>query len=153
MPGRSHGRRRSVADLDAAVTVPGPSAGPAATDLRNRIAAIWSQAAVAHERARDLRQQMEHVQAETVALTQAIRKACSDRHAMAARPGQTPRPAYAEMAARLQTMPVIEQAKGIVMAQSRCGEAEAFAILRRVSQQTNVPVRDLAAQIVAKVTG
>jgi len=57
------------------------------------------------------------------------------------------------MVARLQTMPVIEQAKGVIMAQSHCGGAEAFEILRRVSQRSNVPVRELAAQIVAKAAG
>jgi AmiR/NasT family two-component response regulator len=45
---------------------------------------------------------------------------------------------------------VIEQAKGIIMAQSACGEAEAFDLLRRASQRSNVPVRELAAQLVAK---
>ena len=53
------------------------------------------------------------------------------------------------MLARLESMPVIEQAKGI-MAQSHCGNAQAFDLLRRASQRGNVPVRDLAAQIVAK---
>jgi hypothetical protein len=52
--------------------------------------------------------------------------------------------------ARLESMPVIEQAKGIIMAQSHCGHAEAFDLLRRASQRANVPVRELAAQIVAK---
>ena len=51
--------------------------------------------------------------------------------------------------ARLESMPVIEQAKGIIMAQSRCGTTEAFDLLRRASQRSNVRVRDLAAQIVA----
>jgi AmiR/NasT family two-component response regulator len=59
---------------------------------------------------------------------------------------------YARLLARLQTMPVIEQAKGIIMAQSHCGEAEAFDMLRRASQRSNVRVRDLAAQLVAKTT-
>jgi AmiR/NasT family two-component response regulator len=57
---------------------------------------------------------------------------------------------YARLLARLESMPVIEQAKGIIMAQSRCGDAQAFDLLRRASQRSNVPVRDLAAQIVAK---
>jgi ANTAR domain len=35
------------------------------------------------------------------------------------------------------------------MAQSHCGAAQAFDLLRRASQRTNVPVRDLAAQSVA----
>jgi AmiR/NasT family two-component response regulator len=60
---------------------------------------------------------------------------------------------YARLVARMQTMPVIEQAKGIIMAQSQCGDAEAFDILRRASQRSNVPVRKLAAQIVANTAG
>ena len=59
---------------------------------------------------------------------------------------------HARLLARLETMPVIEQAKGIIMAQSHCGDAQAFDLLRRASQRSNVPLRDLAAQIVAKTT-
>ena len=59
------------------------------------------------------------------------------------------RSGHARLQARLETMPVIEQAKGIIMSQSRCGEQEAFDLLRRASQRTNVPVRELAAKIVA----
>ena len=44
-------------------------------------------------------------------------------------------------AARLDTMPVIEQAKGILMAQRGCGPEEAFDLLRQASQRFNVPVR------------
>ena len=47
-------------------------------------------------------------------------------------------------------MPVIEQAKGIIMAQSQSGDAQAFDLLGRASQRGNMPVRELAAQIVAK---
>jgi hypothetical protein len=46
---------------------------------------------------------------------------------------------------------VIEQAKGIIMAQDGCGPEEAFDVLRRASQRTNVKVRELAAQIVEHV--
>src|SRR5215467_7301339 len=45
-------------------------------------------------------------------------------------------------------MPVIEQAKGILMAQQSCGPDEAFDLLRRASQRFNVPVRVLAARLV-----
>jgi hypothetical protein len=45
---------------------------------------------------------------------------------------------------------VIEQAKGIIMAQCGWPEDQAFDALRRASQRENVKVRDLAAQIVAK---
>lgn len=61
--------------------------------------------------------------------------------------------AYARLLARLQTMPVIEQAKGILMAQSRCSPDQAFAMLRAASQRSNMKVRDLAAEIVSRVSG
>jgi ANTAR domain len=41
--------------------------------------------------------------------------------------------AYERVTAQLRTMPVIEQAKGIVMAREGCGPEEAFDLLRRVS--------------------
>jgi hypothetical protein len=59
--------------------------------------------------------------------------------------------AFARLQARLESLPVIEQAKGIVMAQQRCGPDEAFELLRRASQRANVKVHVLAAQIVAHV--
>jgi chromosome segregation ATPase len=58
--------------------------------------------------------------------------------------------AYARLQARLNSMPVIEQAKGIIMAQCGWTEEQAFDALRRTSQQANVKVRDLAAEIVAR---
>jgi hypothetical protein len=54
--------------------------------------------------------------------------------------------------ARLDTMPVIEQAKGLIMAQRRCSEMEAFEVLRQASQRLNEPVRDLAARLVTNNT-
>ena len=59
--------------------------------------------------------------------------------------------AFARLQARLDTMPVIEQAKGVLMAQNQCGPEEAFDLLRRASQRANVKVSVLAAQIVARV--
>jgi len=59
--------------------------------------------------------------------------------------------AFARMRAKLDTMPVIEQAKGVLMAQHRCGPEEAFDLLRRTSQRANVKVSVLAAQIVEQV--
>ena len=59
--------------------------------------------------------------------------------------------ALARMQARLESLPVIEQAKGILMAQHRCGPEEAFDLLRRASQRANLKVHVLAAQIVANV--
>lgn len=48
---------------------------------------------------------------------------------------------------------VIDQAMGVVMAQNRCGPEEAFGILRRASQHRNAKLRDLAADVVARVSG
>jgi GAF domain-containing protein len=48
---------------------------------------------------------------------------------------------------------VIDQALGVIMATERCPQERAFALLRRVSQNTNVKLRDLAATIVTSVSG
>ena len=45
---------------------------------------------------------------------------------------------------------VIEQAKGIVMADRRCGPDEAFQVLSRLSQDTNRKLRDVACALVAQ---
>jgi GAF domain-containing protein len=61
----------------------------------------------------------------------------------------------ADLARHLQTAmdsrAVIEQAKGIVMAERRCTADEAFAFLTAVSQETNRKVRDVAAALVAGI--
>jgi GAF domain-containing protein len=63
----------------------------------------------------------------------------------------------ADLAAQLelavQSRAVIDQAKGIVMAQNRCSGEEAFQILVRASQHRNLKLRILAEQLVASVTG
>ena len=56
--------------------------------------------------------------------------------------------AFARLQTKHETMPVIEQAKGIIMGQQRCGPREAFDLLRQASQRTNLKVHVLAAQIV-----
>ena len=48
----------------------------------------------------------------------------------------------------LGCIPVIEQAKGIVMAQRQCGPQDAFDLLRRASQRANIKVSVLAERIV-----
>ncbi|MET1059206.1 MAG: ANTAR domain-containing protein [Nocardioides sp.] len=48
----------------------------------------------------------------------------------------------------MKTRPMIEQAKGILMAQRRCDDKAAFAALRKMSQDNNVPLADVAAAIV-----
>ena len=48
---------------------------------------------------------------------------------------------------------VIDQALGVIMATERCPQDKAFAMLRTVSQNSNVKIRDLAASIVARISG
>ena len=64
-----------------------------------------------------------------------------------------PDPEYERLKAQLRTMPVIEQAKGIVMARERCGPEEAFDLLRRASQQANLKVHVLASVLIDQVAG
>ncbi|WLS44578.1 GAF and ANTAR domain-containing protein [Micromonospora profundi] len=45
---------------------------------------------------------------------------------------------------------VIEQAKGIIMGERRCSSEEAFALLSKISQDSNRKVRDVAEALVAK---
>ncbi|MDT7569855.1 MAG: hypothetical protein QOE05_29 [Actinomycetota bacterium] len=47
-----------------------------------------------------------------------------------------------------QSRAVIDQARGILMAEHHCGPEEAFDILRRKSQHSNRKIRDLANEIV-----
>jgi GAF domain-containing protein len=58
-----------------------------------------------------------------------------------------------DMRAAMASRAVIEQAKGVIMAQNRCGEDEAFEVLRRASMGRNVKLRDLARDLVAGVSG
>ncbi|MEO3924152.1 GAF and ANTAR domain-containing protein [Micromonosporaceae bacterium B7E4] len=53
-----------------------------------------------------------------------------------------------QMQTAMQSRAVIEQAKGIVMAERRCTPEEAFAILVKVSQDSNRKLRDVAAALV-----
>lgn len=56
-----------------------------------------------------------------------------------------------QMSAAMASRAVIEQAKGIVMGQRGCSADEAFALLSRLSQDTNRKVRDVAASLVEQV--
>jgi AmiR/NasT family two-component response regulator len=58
-----------------------------------------------------------------------------------------------QLRASLATRAVIDQALGIIMAQNRCNQADAFGMLRGASQRRNVKLRQLAEEIVASVSG
>jgi len=98
----------------------------------------------------ELRQQTERVLAEAQAIQRIIADARRERRSSREGRERLRQSEHARLLARLDTMPVIEQAKGIIMAQSRCGAVEAFEMLRQASQRSNIPLRDLAARIVAK---
>jgi GAF domain-containing protein len=57
------------------------------------------------------------------------------------------------MQAAMENRAVIEQAKGIIMGDRRCTADEAFAILTRISQDSNRKLREVAATLVARVAG
>ena len=59
--------------------------------------------------------------------------------------------AFARLAAKQETMPVIERAKGIIMAQRGCGPEEAFDLLRLASQRANIKLHVLAEQFVERI--
>jgi ANTAR domain-containing protein len=122
---------------------------PRLADARAQAASAWAQAASAWARAMELQQRNEEIMAEAQAAKQVRADARRERQSTLADRELLHRSEFARLLARLETMPVIEQAKGIIMAQSHCGEAEAFTMLRQASQRSNVPVRELAAQIVA----
>ncbi|MDI6104235.1 GAF and ANTAR domain-containing protein [Actinoplanes sp. NEAU-A12] len=58
-----------------------------------------------------------------------------------------------QMRAAMASRAVIDQAKGIVMGSRRCTADEAFAVLTKISQDTNRKLRDVAAALVAQATG
>jgi GAF domain-containing protein len=58
-----------------------------------------------------------------------------------------------QLRASLATRAVIDQALGVIMAQNRCNQAEAFAVLRGASQRRNIKLRQLAEEVVANVSG
>jgi GAF domain-containing protein len=58
-----------------------------------------------------------------------------------------------DMAAAMESRTVIDMAVGVVMAQNRCTPQEAFALLRSASNTRNVKLREVAAGIIASITG
>jgi hypothetical protein len=68
--------------------------------------------------------------------------------AEAARPERTE-----QMLDLLQSRAALEEAKGIIIALRRCDPDEAWATLRRASQQFNVKVRELAVALVELLAG
>ncbi|MDI3196198.1 GAF and ANTAR domain-containing protein [Pseudarthrobacter sp. AL07] len=58
-----------------------------------------------------------------------------------------------DLSAAMMSRTAINLAGGIIMAQNRCSQAEAMAILMKVSSHRNQKLRDVADEIVRKVSG
>jgi AmiR/NasT family two-component response regulator len=122
--------------------------------IDSRAAALYAQAAAARRQAQALTDRLHTAQCEAAETLQCIHAAWDRAERirqlwLAARPSRLRYSRYARLQAQLASMPVIEQAKGIIMAQSGWPEEQAFDALRRASQRENIKVRDLAARVVA----
>ena len=58
----------------------------------------------------------------------------------------------AQLRAALTSRTVIDQSIGIIMGQNGCGTDAAFAVLRSASQNRNVRLRTVAAEIITAVS-
>jgi hypothetical protein len=112
---------------------------------------IIDQARSARSRAADERRRAQRAQQHAVTLVQqsaTLLLAAEQTRLHVTRKDLLGRSECARSWARMETKPVIEQAKSILMAQCECNPEAAFELLRRASQRSNVPVRKLAARIV-----
>jgi hypothetical protein len=115
---------------------------------------LFATAREARLRAQQTVRRSQHIRQRAWAAWQLHQQACAraERLHQLRLSGQTDRMRYsatARLQARLASMPVIEQAKGVLMAQCGWTADEAFDALRRASQRSNIRVRNLAAMIVA----
>ena len=112
--------------------------GPAPGDLRRVDAARLEAARLKSE---GLVRKCAQARADARATRDQVRLCRSQRETLRASP-----PAGRQ--AGLGCIPVVEQAKGIVMAQQGCRPEEAFDLLQRASQRANVLTYVLAVQVV-----
>ncbi|WP_172382492.1 ANTAR domain-containing protein [Streptomyces sp. MNP-20] len=60
---------------------------------------------------------------------------------------------YAHLREAMVRRPVVDQARGVVMAVGDCGAQEAWEVLVGTSQRTNTTLREVAGMVVASVGG
>ena len=58
-----------------------------------------------------------------------------------------------QLESALQSRSVMDQASGLMMGQQRCSAEEAFVVLRMQSQNFNTPLRQVAAELIERITG
>lgn len=63
------------------------------------------------------------------------------------------RDARDDLTAAMQSRSTIDTAVGIVMSQNRCGRDAAFKVLTQASNNRNMKLRDIAAQVIASISG
>ena len=103
--------------------------------LESRLDELYATAREARSRAQGIVERAEVILREAQVAQQAYQRACSRverlrEPLLSAKRDRMPHSAYARMEARLASMPVIEQAKGILMAQRGWTVDEAFDVLR-----------------------
>jgi GAF domain-containing protein len=59
----------------------------------------------------------------------------------------------ADLQAALVSRSTIDQALGVLMAQQHCNADEAFVLLRRASQRSNIKLHEIASRIITEVSG
>lgn len=130
-------------------------AGDASMD--SQLHDLYAQAEAARKQSRLLAAELRALWRKTSEHWQLIRAAWdhteqiqAQRLAVRSHPDLLQYSAYARLQARLASLPVIEQAKGVIMAKYGWPEDQAFEALRRASQRENIKVRELAARIVAQ---
>src|SRR5215467_582707 len=121
--------------------------------IDSQLAEVYTRARAARVQSQILAEQLHATKSDTAVILQGIRNA-RDRAEQIHELWLTAHPSADRLRysahARLQSLPVIEQAKGIIMAQCGWPEDLAFDALRRASQRENMKLRDIAAKIVAK---
>jgi len=125
--------------------------------MGSQLPEVYMRARAARRQSQVLAGQLRAARRDAAVVLQLIRNACDEAELiheiwLTAHPtaNRLRFSAQARFEARLKSMPVIEQAKGIIMAQSGWTEDQAFDALRRASQRENIKLRDLAAKIVAQ---
>ena len=63
------------------------------------------------------------------------------------------REARDDLSAAMQSRTTIDMAIGAIMAQNRCSRDSAFKVLRSASSHRNIKIRDVAASVIASISG